>query len=53
MYFSGCLNSSLWSWLFFARYLEELAFVEVIVLWLSILATLIFSGTYEHSLVYC
>lgn len=34
--------NSLWSWLFFAWHLGVLAFVEVIILWLSILATLIY-----------
>ncbi len=34
--------NSLWSWLFFAWHLGALAFVEVIILWLSILATLIY-----------
>ncbi len=34
--------NSLWSWLFFAWHLGALAFVEVIILWITILATLIY-----------
>lgn len=41
MFFVQLAFSALWSWLFFAWRRGELAFIEVLVLWVAILATLI------------
>lgn len=41
LFFIQLALNSLWTWLFFAWHLGALSFAEIVVLWISILATLI------------
>ena len=41
-FFAQLLVNSLWSWLFFAWHLGALALVDILILWLLIVATIVY-----------